>query len=58
MNAINLEAWWSVGRREKDGMPGICASGFSELWCPGGTQAEMQTNVACCGVLVSEGSAA
>lgn len=56
--AINLETWQSVDRREKDGMPGMCASGFSEMWCPRGTQAGMQTNIVCCCVLVSEGSAA
>lgn len=55
---INLENWWRVDRREKDRMPGICASGFSELWRTGGTQAGMQTNVVCCCVLASEGSAA
>lgn len=39
-------------------MLGMCASGFSELLCPRGTQAGMQTNVTCCCLLASEGSAA
>lgn len=45
-------------RKRKDGMPGMCASGFLWLRCPGGTQAGMQTNVARGCALASVGSAA
>lgn len=45
-------------QKRKDGMPGMCASGFLWLWCPGGTRAGMLTNVARGCALASVGSAA